>query len=376
MNITPPATAQRLLTNKASLNETRIEDFSLRPAMGEIVLKIDRVALTTNNITYAAFGDAMHYWDFFPTGDANWGHMPAWGFADVVTSEVAGVEVGERFYGYFPLATQILMRPERVTPRGFYDASEHRRTLTSAYNQYTRCSQDEVYSQANENYQMLVRPLFLTSFMCADFLQDAEFFGAKQIVVSSASSKTAYGTAFCLDGHGIKLIALTSTGNKSFVEQLGCYQQAITYDELTKIDTCLPTLYLDFSGDEALRAKVHQHFGNTLVYDCFAGSAQNTQFLRDTALPGPEPKFYFAPVQIRKRNADWGPAVVTARYNAAELDFIHRVSAPDTSGAPWMRIKEHRGFAAAQILIDDLHAGRIDPALGHVVILVSPEHAQ
>ena len=34
-----------------------------------------------------------------------------------------------------------------------------------------------------------------------------------------------------------------------------------------------------------------------------AGSAQNTNFLRDTGLPGPEPKFYFAPVQIRKRNA-------------------------------------------------------------------------
>ena len=31
------------------------------------------------------------------------------------------------------------------------------------------------------------------------------------------------------------------------------------------------------------------------------------------SLPGPEPKIYFAPVQIRKRNADWGHAVVNQR---------------------------------------------------------------
>ena len=47
---------------------------------------------------------------------------------------------------------------------------------------------------------MIVRPLFITSFMLADFLQDNAFFGARQVVVSSASSKTAYGTAFCLQG--------------------------------------------------------------------------------------------------------------------------------------------------------------------------------
>ena len=89
----------------------------------------------------------------------------------------------------------------------------------------------------------------------------------------------------------------------------------------------VPTLYVDFSGDEALRARVHRHFGEALVYDCFAGSAQNTGFLRDTGLPGPAPKFYFAPVQIRKRNADWGHAEVNRRFNDAQLAFIERIAA-------------------------------------------------
>ena len=45
-------------------------------ADGEVRLRIDAFALTSNNITYAAFGDAMNYWGFFPTGDAATGCIP------------------------------------------------------------------------------------------------------------------------------------------------------------------------------------------------------------------------------------------------------------------------------------------------------------
>ncbi len=196
-------------------------------ADGEIELRLGRFALTTNNITYAAFGDAMQYWDFFPTGQPEWGHMPVWGFADVVASAVEGVVPGERFYGYFPIASHVRMQPERVTGRGFYDGAEHRKPLVSAYNQYTRVSQDAAYDPALENYQMLYRPLFITSFMLADFLQDNGCFGARRLVFSSASSKTAYGAAFCLrDADGLTLTALTSAGNRAFVDSLGAYHEA------------------------------------------------------------------------------------------------------------------------------------------------------
>lgn len=364
-----PITVTRLLTRKNALNETRVAQSLMTQPLseGDVVLKIDRIAVTTNNITYAAFGDAMQYWNFFPAEDADWGHMPVWGFADVVLSEAEGVEVGERFYGYFPIASHIRMQAVRVTKRGFYDGSLHRQSLTSAYNQYTRCANDPAYVRENENYQMIVRPLFITSFMGADFLQDNDFFGARRIVVSSASSKTAYGTAFCLAGkYDVELIALTSSGNRSFVEQLGCYNRTMTYGEVTALPTDQPALYLDFSGEEGLRAAVHHHFGDALVYDCFAGSAQNTQFLRDTGLPGPKPEFYFAPVQIRKRNVEWGHDVVNQRFNAAQLDFIRRVS--DVK-RPWMQVVEHQGYASAQALIEDIHAGRIDPRMGHVLVL-------
>jgi len=365
-------TLTRLLTRKRALGESRLDatQEALPLAAGEALLRIDRCALTTNNITYAAFGEAMQYWDFFPAGIEGWGQIPVWGFADVVASTVRGVEVGERYYGYYPIASHIRMRPERVTPRGFYDGAAHRKTLTSAYNQYTRCSNDPAYDAASEDYRMLVRPLFITSFMVADFLLDKACFGARQIVVSSASSKTAYGSAYCLHGrHGIRLIALTSTRNRPFVESLGCYDAVVAYEELTSIATDEPTVDLDFSGDESLRAGVHRHFGSALKYDCFIGSTQNTDFLRQLDLPGPEAKFFFAPVQIRKRNADWGYEEFNRRFNAAQSEFIRRLSAP---GDPWMRLVQSRGFAAVQKLVEALHAGRSDPREGHVVVLAEP----
>lgn len=359
----------RLLTNKRALGESRIDTVEMPLPLqdGEVVLKIDRVAVTTNNITYAAFGEAMQYWEFFPTGEPEWGHMPTWGFADVVMSNAEGVEIGERFYGYYPLASHIKMKAVRVKSRGFYDGSEHRLSLTSAYNQYMRCSADPAYRRAMENYQMLVRPLFITSFMGADFLQDNGFFGARQIVVSSASSKTAYGTAFCLmEKHDVRLVGLTSTANRPFVESLGCYDESTTYENIGRLAADVPTLYLDFSGNEDLRANIHHHFTDSLVYDCFAGSAQNTSFLRDTGLPGPKPEFYFAPVQIRKRNSDWGHDIVNQRFNAAQLDFIEWVS---DERHLRMQIAESIGYEQAQSLIRNMHDGRVDPQIGHVVSL-------
>ncbi|MGQ9427525.1 DUF2855 family protein [Gilvimarinus sp. F26214L] len=362
----------QLQTNKSALDQTRVIE-QPRPTLadGEALLRIDRLAVTTNNITYASFGDTPHlrYWDFFPTGESGWGHMPAWGFAEVIASTVEGVNPGERYYGFWPIASHLVMQPVRVSERGFYDGTPHRLELTSAYNQYQRVTTDAAYRAKDEDYQMLLRPLFITSWMLADYLQDNDFFGAQQIVVSSASSKTAYGTAFALEAYpGCEVVAVTSTGNQAFVDSLGCYNHSITYEQLTELDASIPTLYVDFSGDRALREKIHDHFDAQLVHDCFAGAAQTQEHPSEVDAPakGPAPKPYFAPYQIRKRNADWGAAEVTRRFNEAQLAFIRRVSDPAN---PWMQIEQHDGFNAAQQLVSDLVNGRVDPKLGHVVLL-------
>lgn len=354
----------RLLTEKNALDQSHIEqhDEDLSAGPGEIVVKLERLSLTTNNITYAAFGDSMNYWDFFPTGDAGLGHVPVWGFADVVASDVAGVAVGERFYGYFPIASHLRMKPERVTDRGFYDGTEHRRNLTSAYNQYTRCSWDPYYSPATENLQILLKPLFLTSSMLADFLEDNAFFGATRLVFSSASSKTAFATAVCLDGAGVERVALTSRGNTQFVAGLGCYEQSLAYDDLSQLGTDQATLYVDFSSDLALRDRVHQHFGSQLVYSCCAGSAQSTDPAQLTAITGPQPQLFFAPIQLRKRNADWGPVKVSEHIGEGLVRFYDQIT-------PLLDVKVSQGFPAAQALIANLYHGKVSAKEGHIVEL-------
>src|SRR5512139_1593212 len=170
---TAMTTMTSLQTDKGSLGRTRIATTELAPLRpGEALLKIDRLAVTANNITYAAFGEVPHlrYWDFFPTGAEGFGHMPAWGFATVEATTVEGLAVGERFYGYWPIADRVVMQPVRVGERGFYDGTPHRLALTSAYNQYQRVSTDAAHRAADEGYQALLRPLFITSFMLADFL--------------------------------------------------------------------------------------------------------------------------------------------------------------------------------------------------------------
>ena len=73
---------------------------------GEILVKVDRYAFTSNNVTYAAFGEAMQYWDFFPAPEG-YGRIPVWGFGDVVASKCDGIAVGERIYGYLAMSSHV-----------------------------------------------------------------------------------------------------------------------------------------------------------------------------------------------------------------------------------------------------------------------------
>ena len=158
---------------------------------GEALLRVDRVGLTANNVTYAVLGEAFRYWEFFPTEPGR-GVVPLWGFAEIVESRVDGLRTGDRVYGYLPSASHLVVRPGRVDERRFRETAEHRATLPSPYNTYALTTGDPAYEPDRENLQVLFRPLFWTSFMLADWLIDNAAMRAHRIVLSSASSKTAY----------------------------------------------------------------------------------------------------------------------------------------------------------------------------------------
>ncbi|MHA7833060.1 MAG: DUF2855 family protein [Algiphilus sp.] len=356
----------RLLTRKTALEDMRVEEQPppAPPADGEALLAPELFSLTTNNVTYAAYGEAMRYWDFFPSGDEDWGLVPVWGFATVIASRVEGVEVGERFYGYWPPATVLRVQPDKIGAHGFRDATPHRQALPAVYNQYFRCSQDPLYTPETEAFQALYRPLFMTAFTLADFIADHEGFGAQRVVLSSASSKTAYGTAFCI-GDALETIGLTSERNVDFVAGSGCYHRTVTYDALRDLAPEIPTLYVDLAGHRDLRAAVHEHFP-ALRYSCVVGSAQTVELPQKQELPGPPPTFFFAPDQIAKRMAEWGAEGFGQRLGAEWARFHTYLNDPQRD---LLRVQTGQGLEGARAVFAQLLAGSVAPREGHVIRL-------
>ena len=360
---------RRLMTLKVDLGETLLETVvAQEPAEGEVVLALDRFSLTTNNITYAAYGDAIGYWKVFPTGREDYGLMPVWGFADVVASRAPGIEVGARVFGYFPMADTLTVQAEKISRGGFADAAPWRKAVPDIYNRYVLCAADANYAVELENPEVLFRPLFITSYTAIDFLREHAFLGAKQIVVSSASSKTAYGAAWCLEGDDVALLALTGGRNRAFVERLGAYQAVHGYDQIDALPTGVPTLYLDLAGDPELRRRVHAHFESDLTYDCLVGSTQGDAFPQDDpALVGPRPEFFFAATCLDAHRERGSLRAFYERFFADQRAFFERVIDP---AAPWIRIVEHQGLGEAARVVRALADGVSDAVEGAVVRIV------
>lgn len=350
-----------LAIDRADLSRTELRDEA--PAAlrdGEARLRVDRVGMTANNVTYALLGDAMHYWDFFPTRPG-WGLVPLWGFGEIVESTSAGVPVGARVYGYFPSASHLVVQPARIDAGGFRDASEHRAVLPSPYNNYVFTTTDAAYVADQEDLLILYRPLFFTSYMLADQLEDNAFFGATVIAMSSASSKTAYGAAFLLQGQGPEIVALTSPGNVEFTESLGCYDRVLAYDAVSELRSDAPTAYLDLAGSAELRTRLRAHLGDLLVHDAVVGVTHQergaTGDQRDARTT-----FFFAPDQMRKRTGEWGRPVLDQRFADAWLRF-----APTVTG--WVDVVAHAGPEELRDVWLEVLSGQSSPRVGHVVSL-------
>ncbi|MFK7863318.1 MAG: DUF2855 family protein [Pseudohongiellaceae bacterium] len=316
---------------------TLVEAKPITPNEGQAVLSVERFALTANNITYGVAGDLIGYWQFFPCVAEGQGRIPVWGIATVTAENASELAVGDRYYGYFPMSNELLVTPTKVSSRGFTDGVEHRAELPIVYNQYTKVSSDNGFEPGMDNHKMLYAPLFTTSFVLDDFFADNDDFGAKTVVLGSASSKTAFGMAFMLKRSGrVKVIGLTSEKNASFVAGLGLYDEVTTYGKVTELDAEVATAYVDMSGNPEVLSSIHHHFTKNLVHSCAVGIThwESRQEQAMDALPGAKPTMFFAPSQIVKRNKEWGAAQYQARLAEATSAFLEQVD-------NWVKIKEH-----------------------------------
>ena len=351
------------LVKRGDLRQCRIEE-SAAPELepGQALLRVDRFGLTSNNVTYAVFGEAMSYWDFFPAEDG-WGRVPMWGFAEVERSEVDGMESGTRLYGYLPPSSHLLVTPVDADERGFVDASPHRAALPSAYHRYLSTETDPFYRPDTEEIQMLLRPLFFTSFLIDDQLADEGLVERGPVAISSASSKTAIAAAFLLaQRQEAELIGLTSPRSAGFVEGLGIYDRVVPYEEIGSLERG-PATFVDVAGDGVVRQAVHSHYGEGLIHSMAVGMTHWEDLGGGgPELPGPPPAFFFAPDRVVKRAGDWGRAGLESKVADAWHPFCQW-----TGG--WLETIRGEGFDAVQRAYLDVLEGRVDPSRAHVLRL-------
>lgn len=352
-----------LQVRRSDVATTRLID-KPTPAIGEneILVAVESFALTANNVTYAVVGERIGYWKFFPAEDG-WGVVPVWGFGKVVLSNCAEVKTGERLYGYFPMGAHVVMRASRIAPHRLFDGAPHRADLPPVYNSYARLSGEPMYDPSMDDERMLLFPLYATSFCLYDFLKDNAWFGAAQIVVASASSKTAIGLAYALRGDDAAppSIGLTSGKNVERVASLGLYGSVATYDGLDAIPKA-PTAIVDMSGDGAMLSALHAHLGADMRYCSAVGVTHYDKTARTPGFNAERTAMFFAPGHIQKRSQDWGPGVFEQKAHSFWRNAALKSRA-------WLKLDAIAGLAGADAAYRKVREGSVPADTGVIVRL-------
>ena len=335
---------------------------------GEVLMRIEKFALTSNNISYALAGDFLDYWGFFPTEDG-WGRLPAMGFGVVESSKNSDIATGGRYFGFYPVASHHIVKAQS-TSTGFIDIGLHREKHAMTYRNFEKVLHmpaentgesiaDE--TAANENASLIFRGLFMTSFLAEDFLRESEFFGATQVIITSASSKTSIALAQCLrTNKKIQIVGLTAPANVDFVKLVDLYDDVASYDEIESLDKNLRSVIVDMSGNRSIVARVHQHFAQSLMYSCAIGATHWESTRSTTNIVGAQPQFFFAPSQLSKRAKQWGRDELNRRINEGLKNFIGDAHA-------WLRIDYSHGADAVSEVYKQLVGGLVRPEVGHVL---------
>lgn len=371
-------TTTTLEVHRSDIGTTRLVEATERIDEGQVRLSVDRFALTANNITYAVFGDMLGYWDFFPTGDAEWGRVPAMGWATVVESRSPDIALGARYYGWFPMASHAVFTPT-ATADGFRDDGAHRAAHAPVYRSYVSTESDPMYPSESEGVDgslddaedrhVLLRGLALTGFLAEEFFADGGgsgevYFGAARVIVLSASSKTALGFADrAARRGGVEVVGVTSSGNRGMVEATGFYDVVISYDEVGSLETDGGAVSIDMAGNPIALAAVHNHFGDGLAYSMTVGrSHHDADAAPEIVMAGPEPQLFFAPSEVTRRSQEWGRQEYAQRCADAIAGFA--VASHD-----WLSVEHRTGADGAQSAWVDVHAGDVAPSVGVVVQL-------
>lgn len=354
-----------LQINKSNLFQSKINEADTGSLEeGEILFKINKFALTTNNITYAVTGSQLNYWNFFPTNEEGWGIIPSWGFAEVLESKADDIQIGEKVYGYFPMASHLKIKAGNINEHSISDITAHRQPMAAIYNTYNRLGMDIKHPAYIQDYMPIFRPLFATSFLNYEYLKSKDFFDANRVLITSASSKTGLGLAFMLyENKAVdhkKIIGLTSSKNVDFVKSTGFYDEVLSYDELPQRLEKTPTIIVDMAGNASLLSSIYSYLNEDLKFISKIGLTDWTAASAEEKIP--VAKFFFAPTFA---------GIFFKQYGAKEANkmIVKKMFSFIENAKGWVSIEELTSFEGLEERYLEILKGEVDPSKGCLVCL-------
>ncbi len=333
-------------------------------AADAVLLRVEHFALTANNISYAATGDSLGYWQFFPS-ESGWGRIPVMGWGTVLASKHPDISAGERVSGFFPMSTHLAISAGAVSAGQFADVSTHRAKLAPFYATFQRAAAIPDYDADREGYDSLLRNLFATSWLVEDYLDGHADARLGACLISSASSKTSISLGHCVRERGaLRSIGVTSAGNVAFCQRVGCYDEVVSYDDIATLDTGLAVAFVDMAGSTRLTVALHEHFGDNMKVSVKVGATHYDEAapldrpIDD--LPGARPAFFFAPTQFQSVAEKLGPRELQKRLSSAYAGFRE-------SAVGWLEIRRGFGPDAVESAYRQVLAGKANPAHGLVL---------
>lgn len=230
---------------------------------------------------------------------------------------------------------------------------------------------------------MLYRPLFWTSMWAEDWLFTAPqipYNGATNILISSASAKTAFCLAYIVQkrGHpGVKVTGLTSKGNLAFTKGLGLYDTVFPYDcvEESVSNSQGTWIYVDITGNDSLNSRVSKALGSRVVRNISLGvtnlspSAQsnyvmpvsgvtkssNTLFSTQSA----PLELFFMPEWLAERRRSLGASGISEMQYTAWTALMRDCTA-------WVKMERTWGAKGVWRRYAEVVKGRVGPEKGMV----------
>jgi hypothetical protein len=146
------------------------------------------------------------------------------------------------------------------------------------------------------------------------------------------------------------------------VERTGFYDRVLSYDAISSLPDDEPSVFVDMAGNTKVSREIHEHFGSKLKYSMRIGATHWDAGAGGEDIPGPNRAFFFAPAQIQKRIAEWGPEGFQKRLGKSLRAFVEATP-------KWLRVERGYGRDAVERIYQATLEGSARPDQGNVLSL-------